>query len=172
MKEGSVRHCLSFLQILLFVFALADFAGCSSAAYLHIDAHQPVYLGNFPMNTAPIDSTRPELVGPFAATTSHTLEEEKTRTAKNFSISTGGAEGREDNVEREVRNALEPDADRYISDVSLHVTVETYIPWYTFLWDFLSSLILGNTQSSGSGETSTETIAISGKVYDHERGKR
>ena len=167
-----MRHGLSSPQILLVVFTLADFAGCSSAAYLHIEAHQPVYLGSFPMNTTQMDSLHPELVGPFAATTSHTLEEEKTRTGKNVSISTGGTEGREDNVEREVRNALEPGAERFVSDVSLRVTVETYIPWYTFLWDFLSSIILGNTQSSGSGETSTETIVISGKVYDHGKAQQ
>lgn len=172
LNEDPVRQRLGSLQILLVLFALVDFAGCSSAAYLHIDAHQPVYLGSFPMNATQMDSVHPELVGPFAATTSHTLEEEKTRTGKNVSISTGGTEGREDNVEREVRNALEPGAGRFISDVSLRVTVETYIPWYTFLWDFLSSIILGNTQSSGSGETSTETIAVSGKVYDHGKANR
>jgi hypothetical protein len=162
---------LSNIFPLFIACALVSFIGCSSVTSIHINSQQPVYFGS-PSKTI-LDSAQTHFIGTFTATTSHTAENEKTTTAKNLEITTGGTETTENNIEHQIAKTCEGDSDKFISDVFIQAKVEAYIPWYTTISDLAASMITGESSTStGLGETSSEAMTMKGKVYRQERKKQ
>jgi hypothetical protein len=146
--------------------------GCSSANYIQVDAHQPVYFGSPPKGIVLLDSAHIEFIRPLVATTTHIVEKEKSTTIKNIHITSEGVEGTASAIELEIAKAFEEDPDRFISDVSLDARVEVYMPWDTIFFHFLGLMFSQETTSAGGGDASSETIKMTGKVYRQWRNKR
>jgi hypothetical protein len=155
------RSCLGSLVIAMGFVCLT---GCSGVSSLQVDSPQPVYFGTPSKGLITLDSAHAKLIGPLVATTSHTSEDEKTRSIKHFELNSGGGEKAESSIEKEVAKAVEKDSNNFIGDVSVSARVEAYVPWYSVVFD-LVSMAFSQSTTLGDDYVSSETITIAGKVY-------
>lgn len=151
----------------LFVFCLmVSLTGCvTSRNSLVIDASRPVYFGNMAKTLSSNSAGSPEFVESIVASSAHVSEKERTYTGEHFTLYVGGTEETRGNVVYHMERAFQGEADRFIGDGIVNAKIEAYIPWYSFAWDLLASMIFGKTESSGPGDVTQETLEFEGKIY-------
>ena len=152
--------------------ALVALIGCSSSHTLQLDAPQPVYFGNAPRSALPLDSVHVQLVKQVLIATSHVAEKEKVVEGKSTTITKEGSEKIVGDASARVLEAVGNDSLRFIGNGEIRARIEAYIPWTTFATEFLGAILIGNTSSEGLGESSSETLEMSGTVYEVRRIER
>jgi hypothetical protein len=151
---------------------LIALAGCSTPHSLQIDVPQPVYFGNAPGSVLPLDTAHVQFVRQIFVETAHTAEKDKTVGGKSTTITMEGSEKIVGDASAQVEEAVGNDSLRFIGNGEIRARLEVYIPWTSFFTEFLGAIFIGNTTSEGLGEASSETIGISGTVYNVRRINR
>jgi hypothetical protein len=171
-RRTSTIACPTNMFFLLATSFFATLIGCTSSHTVQLEAPQPVYFGTAPPSLLPLDSTHAQFLKTILLTTSHVAEKEHSVQGQSVSIEKEASEGVRSDVAAQLGKALENDPDRFIGNSRMQAHIEVYVPIETYLMDFLGTIIFKSATTEGAGETSSETIGVSGNVYTVRRTGR